>query len=107
MSSVYVTNKNDFLHQDRYDGEDYFFPPGETVLLPVDAAVHLFGYGLKDKTEVLVRLGWAMRYDTTAKNYVEDETGVQRLAGFVFEQAVLSRASALRPAPVVENLEIA
>jgi hypothetical protein len=95
MDSVYVTNKNDFTHADRCDGIDYVFPPGERVLTPSAAATHMLGYNLLDKTDTLVRLGWAMKYDPKVKNYVEDTEGVQRLARFVFEEAVMTPKSAL------------
>lgn len=42
----------------RYDGQDYEFKPGVTVALPDEAATHIFGYGLDDKSRALIRLGW-------------------------------------------------
>lgn len=42
----------------RYDGQDYVFKPGVTVALPDEAATHIFGYGLDDKSRALIRLGW-------------------------------------------------
>jgi hypothetical protein len=90
-----VTNTNAFNHEDRYDGEDYVFPEGERVLIPEEAAVHLFGYNVKDKSETLVRLGWAMKYDADKKMFVEDSEGVRKLANFVFEEAVMVSKSSL------------
>lgn len=113
MNSVFVTNQNPFHHTDRYDGEDYYFPPKEKVLVPTDAARHMFGYQLVDKTETLVRLGWATRYDKEVKNYVENVEGVRQLANFVFEEAVMVPRSPLveaLPGPLTfpeDNLEIA
>ena len=95
-TQVFVTNKNDETHVDRFNGEEYVFPPGEAVLIPVDAAIHLFGYGLKDKTDTLVRLGWANKLDPVKKIFVEDPTGVTKLAAFVFEEAVTRPASSVR-----------
>ena len=95
MDGIFVTNTNKFTHEDRYDGEDYIFPTGEKVYIPKAAATHLFGWNLKDKTDALVRLGWAMKYDPAAKNYVEDKEGVQKLAGFVFEEAMIVAKSSL------------
>jgi hypothetical protein len=92
-ANVYVTNKNDFVHQDRYDSVDYVFPPGEPVVVPLDAATHMFGMGLADKSEILLRLGWATRYDPKTKNLAEDPDGVEKLKRFVFEEAVMVRAS--------------
>jgi hypothetical protein len=88
-SIIFVKNTNDFYHEDRFDGEDYSFPPGEKTQIPIDAARHMFGYGLKDKSETLVRLGWAMRLNKETKRFEEDPTGVQRLSRFVFTRAVM------------------
>jgi hypothetical protein len=93
LNQVFVTNKNALPHEDRYNGEDYVFPPGEAVLVPAEAAAHMFGYGLADKTDVLTRLGWAMKYDKDQKKYVEDTEGVGKLARFVFEEAVIKPKS--------------
>ena len=102
MGSVFVTNQNDFRHSDRFDGEDFIFPSREKVLIPVDAAIHMFGYQQADKSETLVRLGWAMKYDATAKTFVEDAEGVRKLANFVFEEAVMvSRSSLERKQPEI------
>lgn len=78
---IFVTNHNDFDHQDRYDGQDFFFPKGERVTIPIIAAEHMFGLGREDKTENLVRCGWA-----------NDENGVEKLANFVFTKGVLVEA---------------
>jgi hypothetical protein len=95
MSMFYVTNKNEDVHEDRYDGEDFVFPPGERVLLSEDAARHMFGKGLVDKTDTLLRLGWANKIDPVKKVYVENTEGVKRLANFVFEEAVMMPKSLL------------
>jgi hypothetical protein len=94
-NQIFVTNTNEFDHVDRYDGEEYIFPQGERVMIPWEAAVHLFGHNLKDKTETLVRLGWAMRYDEGKKQFVEDADGVRKLGRFVFEEAVMVSKSSL------------
>ena len=96
-SQVFVTNRNKFHHTDRFNGEDYEFPAGKAVLIPVDAAIHMFGYGLKDKTDTLVRLGWAMKLDEEGKRFVDDPEGIRKLAGFVFDEAVTVQQSSLRP----------
>lgn len=95
MRSVFVTNQNDFLHRDRFDGEDFVFPPNQQVVIAYDAAVHMFGYLQADKSETLVRLGWAMKYDPQTKNFEEDKEGVRKLANFVFEEAVMVSKSSL------------
>ena len=53
-----VTNGNDFNFAGRFNGVDFAFPAGKTTALPEDAAKHIFGVGLADKTDVLVRHGW-------------------------------------------------
>ena len=53
-----VTNKNGFDFIGRYNGIDYHFPQNKTTAIPEDAAKHIFGVGLADKQDVLVRHGW-------------------------------------------------
>lgn len=96
-NQIFVTNKNKEPHVDRYDGEEFLFNPGERVMISIDAAVHLFGYGLENKTETLVRLGWASKYDPATRQFVEDKDGVRRLARFVFDAVSMVPASTLQP----------
>ena len=98
MDGIFVTNKNDFVHFDRYDGEDFVFEPGEKVFISKPAATHMFGWNLNDQSEVLVRLGWAMVYDGEVKNFVENKEGVNKLANFVFDEAVMVSKSSLAKA---------
>jgi hypothetical protein len=112
-NQIFVTNMNGvdpkgvidpkvaFTHEDRYDGEDFVFPPGERVLISAEAATHMFGRNLVDKTDTLLRLGWANKYDPKSKNMVEDKDGVKRLAAFVFEEAVMVAKSS----PLARALE--
>jgi hypothetical protein len=95
MDGIFVTNKNKFVHTDRYDGDDYVFAPDDKVFLSKPAATHMFGWNLNDTNEVLVRLGWAMVYDETVKNFVENKEGVAKLANFVFDEAVMVSKSSL------------
>lgn len=81
---IFVTNRNKFDHFDAYNGTEYHFPPGETVEVDDEAAAHMLGYGRKDKTENLIRLGWANKLDAK-KGWVKDEEGVRKLANFTFE----------------------
>lgn len=53
-----VKNKTDAVIKSRYDGQDFEFKPGVTVAVSEDAATHIFGYGLDDKSRALIRLGW-------------------------------------------------
>lgn len=103
---IFVTNNNEFHHEDAFDGEHFSFPPKEKVQVPVEAAAHMFGFGLEDKTDTLVRLGWASRYDEKLKRTVEDPNGARKLSKFVFTQAVMveapvnSAADVKKPAPM-------
>lgn len=56
----------------RYDGQDFEFKPGVTVALSDDAATHIFGYGLDDKSRALIRLGWLV-------NSTQYEAALERL----------------------------
>lgn len=59
---VAVINKSATTREDSFHGIQYRFKPNEKVILPLEAAVHLFGFGLsKDSprmTEVLRRSGF-------------------------------------------------
>lgn len=94
-NQIFVTNTNEFDHVDYYDGDEYVFPQKERVLIPEEAAVHFFGRNLKDKSETLVRLGWAMKYDPEKKQFVENVEGVKRLSRFIFDEAVMVSKSSL------------
>ena len=84
MAKIFVTNHNAFDHFDSFDGDEYHFPPGETIEVEEIAAEHMLGYGRKDKTENLIRLGWANKLDPQ-KGWIKDEVGVKKLANFTFE----------------------
>jgi hypothetical protein len=83
MNELFVTNKNGFNHKDSFNGVEYAFPVDEEVLVPVEAAEHMFGFRRPNKSDNLVRLGWAN---------LPNEEGVKRLAKFVFTQPVMVRA---------------
>jgi hypothetical protein len=108
MGTIFITNRNDFHHVDRYDGVEYHFPPGEKVAIPQEAATHLFGTGLADRSETLVRLGWAMRYDPKTKQFEEDASGVRKLANFIATRAVMVEENeSVSAKPAAEALDIA
>ena len=81
---VFVQNRNDFTHVDRYNGVDYVFEPGEKLAIPAEAAAHMFGLGKMDKSDNLIRLGWANR---------PNDEGVKWLSKFVFFDAKLVESS--------------
>lgn len=92
MREIFVTNRNDFHHSDCFDGTEYNFPPNERVALSVDAATHMFGFNLPDKTQVLTRLGWTFNLDRERK-IVIDDSGAAKLARFVFTKAILTEVA--------------
>ena len=78
----------------RYDGRDYEFPPGVTVTVTIDAARHIFGLGLENKANVLMKHGWMMRSD-------DMERAMQRLNQFSFTSP--DENSSTSDAPKVER----
>lgn len=89
MREIFVTNHNDFHHSDSFDGDVYDFPPKERVAVPVEAAIHMFGFNNPDKTEALTRIGWATMFDPKTRTWADDPEGVKKLAKFVFTKAVM------------------
>ena len=89
MAMLFCTNKNDFHHEDSYDGKLYVFPPNEKVELSEEAARHMFGFQEDDFTAILHRKGWGFKYNPDSKKYEDDPDGIKKLKKFVFTQAVL------------------
>jgi hypothetical protein len=58
MISVWVINKGTEKIDGGWDGKKYEFLPRKPVEVPVALAQHYFGFGLIDKSDALVRLGW-------------------------------------------------
>ena len=106
IDTVFVRNTNDFAHQDRFNGEDYFFPVQERVPVPLAAAQHMFGWGNPDKEETLVRLGWAWIYSPEKRNFVPDPDGVKKLARFVVTQAVMVEAEVASPKELASTVTL-
>lgn len=105
---IFVTNHNDFYHSDAFGGVVYEFPPKERVLVPVDAAVHMFGFNMPDKSDALSRLGWSWYPDPKTGRVVNDDTeGVKKLAKFVFTKAVTieERIDSIEPPPPANATE--
>lgn len=101
---IFVTNNNPFQHQDSFDGKLYIFPPGEKVAVPIIAAQHMFGFGNPDRTETLVRLGWANTYNQDTKQWDASVEGVKKLSKFTFTQAIMVEAEIKSPAERVPML---
>ena len=77
---IRVTNASGSDHKDRFDGKDYEFIYGDNpVLIPEEAAVHMFGMGLSDKLRLITRLGWAL-------TGADMPNALQRLDSFMLEQ---------------------
>jgi hypothetical protein len=79
---VRITSSLDEPVYGRYDGEDYEFPPGEPVDVPVAVAAHVFGFGVPDKSAVLSRLGWV-----TDSSHVK--AALEKLRAIRFEDVVI------------------
>jgi hypothetical protein len=110
MGMLYITNRNPEAHTDRFDGVDYVFPPGQKVVLSQEAATHMFGVGLADKTDTLVRLGKGSRYDPATRSFKEHPDDVRWLANFVVTRAMMveeSQALPVIPRAGPQELEIA
>ncbi len=80
QQTLWITNMNGEDHADRFDGEDYYFPRGEPVEVPVEGASLMFGYGEENKTSTLMRAGKA----PTANDL---KSGLVWLANFAFNNA--------------------
>lgn len=102
MSEIFVTNHNDFTHSDSFNGEEFFFQPEEKVQISEDAAAHMFGFGRSDKTENLVRLGWATKMNDRGQQ-VNDDGGIKRLAAFVFTRGMVVEVPA-EPTQLMDGL---
>jgi len=76
MSDVWVSNGTKEPLEDMWHGNKYTFPPGKAVLVPLEVARHVFGYGMDNRVPVLARLGWAVTSNDVAK-------GLERLNRFV------------------------
>jgi len=76
---IFVRNNSGSDFQDRYDGIDHVFPDGKLVECSIEAARHIFGYGVEDKTQHMIRLGWAANSGSLKEAY-------ERLDKFEFLQ---------------------
>lgn len=77
MGTVWVTNMGEESFEDCHLGMKYEFKPGIPTAIPVATAVHIFGYGVEDKSPQLVRLGW-LKYSN------ELEAALAKLGKFKF-----------------------
>jgi hypothetical protein len=103
---IFVTNKNDFDHTDRFNGKDYVFPKGESVPVPIEAARHMFGFNSPDKTDNLLRLGWEDRDVKLAVQGRKAGDGIRWLANFVFSEAKLVEVAPIEAEVVTPKADI-
>ncbi len=75
-----VKNNSKDAIEARYDGVDYVFEPGVNTAISTEAASHIFGFGLEDKSRALIRLGWL----ANSTQYAE---AVKRLNDIQFSEA--------------------
>lgn len=97
MSTIFVTNNSDKPLHDGFVGVKYAFAPGETVEMPVEAARHIFGYGVDDKQPHLVRLGWM-------KTQEDKDAGLERLSLWVLSDQPPKKNQSL--SPLVERVPL-
>lgn len=87
MGMVKVINKHPVRFRDRYDGKDFVFEPNEAVLMPDDAARHIFGYGDANKLPYLSRIGKLLTTQVDGQGGVKD--AMKWLERFEFREQVL------------------
>lgn len=87
MGMVKVINKHSMRFRDRYDGKDFVFEPNEAVLMPDDAARHIFGYSDPDKMPYLARIGKLTNTQVEGIGGVKD--AMKWLERFEFREQVL------------------
>lgn len=62
-NEVTVINRNPKTFTDSFAGMTFEFKPNEKIPIPLAAAVHIFGFNKKDKTQNKIRLGIANHPD--------------------------------------------
>ena len=77
---VTVHNGSGLEHNDMFNGTAYTFPVNGTVSIPAEAAMHIFGMGLKNRMNQITRLGWA-------HTFADIPAAMRRLDAFTFEVA--------------------
>ena len=104
MDNVWVVNKTDKETSSMWNGKVYSFPPGKPVEVPHAVAQNVFGYGLSDKFEFVVRLGWT-------KDSNDLPQALERLSQFEItaerpqDYRATSPAVGQFPVPVLEKRE--
>jgi hypothetical protein len=104
MNNVWVVNKTDQELTSQWNGKLYSIPPSVPTEIPHDVAQNVLGYGLNEKFEFVVRLGWT-------KDSNDLPQALERLAKFEVtaerpqDYRATSPAVGQFPAPVLEKRE--
>lgn len=104
MENVWVVNKTDQELTTQWHGKTHHFPVSKPIEISMDVAQNLFGYGLDDKFEFVVRYGWT-------KDSNDLPQALERLAKFEItaerpqDYRATSPAVDRFPAPVLERRE--
>lgn len=88
--TIKVRNNSDIDLHDRYNGTDYSFPKGKSVIVEDEVARHVFGFGDAEKAHYLTRLGWM-------KTNLEYDQAMKRLGQFTFSDASVPDADEIQP----------
>lgn len=80
MTQLFIVENSGDDFVTKYDGDVYRFAKGKKVTIGLDAARHIFGFGLPDKAEVFSRHSWVSKS-------TDMENGHKRLAQFKFTAA--------------------
>ena len=104
MQNVWVLNKTDQELNAQWHGKPYFFPPSKPTEVPLDVAQNLFGYGLDDKFEFVVRFGWT-KISTDLPQALERLSKFEITAERPQDYRATSPAVGQFPAPVLERRE--
>lgn len=93
--TIWVKNNSGQPFADRYDGEDFAIEPDESIEIEAECAKLVFGFGEKDKSRAIRRLGWAPTFADTSD-------ALERLGMFSFHmkqcEAEEHQASSSAPA---------
>lgn len=86
--NVSVTNKNAESYARKFDGKLYTFPPGEAVVIPVEAAQYLFAYnqGDAERQKIMIRNGW-QRNGQPGVGEGTPAWAQKKLGNFIFKKA--------------------
>lgn len=82
--SLRVTNRNDFILSDRYNGVPYVFEPKKPLKIPFEAAQHIFGWQ-PDAPPIEVEKHTCRRQGWNTPAHMTSGTGRRYFKNLVFE----------------------